>query len=165
MMCIRMIRFLVFISFFINISLCPSLKSGQNLPLPRFVSLRSEKVNVRVGPGSEYPVEWIFTYEKMPVEIVREFGVWRRIRNFEGVEGWVHQSMLSGTRTVMMTTDDVLLKKKPDPDAQSLAHLKQGVVAKLIDCQKAWCRLQIQGYKGWVLRAHVWGVYPQEGAS
>ena len=138
------------------------LQAGQNLPLPRFVSLRSGEVNLRVGPGSEYPVEWIFKYEKMPVEVVREFGVWRKIRNFEGVEGWVHQSMLSGARMVMIMEDGVILRKRPGIEASGLARLASAVVGKLTECKGDWCRLQVEGYKGWLPRAKIWGVYESE---
>ena len=138
------------------------LQAGQKLPLPRFVSLRSGEVNLRVGPGSEYPVEWIFKYEKMPVEIIREFGVWRRIRNFEGVEGWVHQTMLSGTRTVIITEDGVILRKRPGIEESGLARLSSGVVGKLAECKGNWCRLHVERYKGWVLRTKIWGIYASE---
>lgn len=137
-------------------------QAAQNLPLPRFVSLRSGEVNLRVGPGSEYPIEWILKYEKMPVEIIREFGVWRKIRDFEGMEGWVHQSMLSGARTAMVMEDQIILRNNPKPDAPGLAKLASGVVGKLLDCKSEWCRLQTDGYKGWLPREKIWGVYPAE---
>ena len=151
--------FFLFVALFF---LGHSVFAGKDLPLPRFVSLRSGEVNLRVGPGSEYPIEWILKYEKMPVEIIREFGVWRKIRDFEGIEGWVHQSMLSGARTVMVLEDLVILRKKPENEASGLVKVPAGVVGKLLECKDEWCRLQAEGYKGWLLRTKIWGVYPAE---
>ena len=136
--------------------------AGQSLPLPRFASLRSEEVNLRVGPGSEYPIEWVFRYEKMPIEIVREFGPWRKIRDFEGAEGWVHQSMLSGKRMALITGCHVILRKNPDENAKGMACLKTHTSGKLLECQNQWCRIQIEKHKGWLLRTQIWGVYPTE---
>ena len=87
--------------------------SGGRLPLPRFVSLRSDEVNLRLGPGAEYPVDWIYVRERLPVEIISEFGPWRKIRDNSGTVGWVHQSMVSGMRTAMNTFPDQVLRKKP----------------------------------------------------
>ena len=146
--------------FFLNVS--SSVQGAQKLLLPRFACLRSGEVNVRVGPGSEYPIEWILKYEKMPVEIISEFDVWRKIRDFEGSEGWVHQSMLSGVRMAMLIGDQTLLKKSPDAQAAALAKIETGVLGRLMECKEGWCRLHIQGYKGWVPRSTIWGLYPSE---
>jgi SH3-like domain-containing protein len=134
----------------------------QKLSVPRFVSLRAPEVNVRVGPGSEYPIEWVLKYEKMPVEIIGEFEVWRKIRDFEGSEGWVHQSMLSGTRTVMTIEDNRILKKSHESSAVGIAKVQIGVVGKLLECKEEACRISAEGYKGWLPRTAIWGVYPTE---
>jgi SH3-like domain-containing protein len=137
----------------------------ENLPIPRFVSLRSEEVNLRTGPGVRYPVEWVFVRRQMPVEILQEFENWRRVRDREGTEGWVHQSMLTGRRTAVVLGDAgsaFELKRRPEAAAPGLARVEAGVVANLIECQGEWCRMEAGGFRGWLERTHIWGVYPQE---
>ncbi|MBC8792227.1 MAG: hypothetical protein C6Y20_11520 [Tagaea sp. CACIAM 22H2] len=136
-----------------------------NLPVPRFVSLRSEEVNLRTGPGVRYPVEWVFVRRQMPVEIVQEFENWRRVRDREGTEGWVHQSMLTGRRTAVVLGDSgtlVELKRRAEAAAPGLARVEAGVIANLIECQGDWCRVEAGGFRGWLERTHIWGVYAQE---
>lgn len=136
-----------------------------NLPVPRFVSLRSEEVNLRTGPGVRYPVEWVFLRRQMPVEIVQEFENWRRVRDREGTEGWVHQSMLTGRRTAVVLGDSgtlVELKRRAEAAAPGLARVEAGVIANLIECQGDWCRVEAGGFRGWLERTHIWGVYAQE---
>lgn len=136
-----------------------------NLPVPRFVSLRSEEVNLRTGPGVRYPVEWVFVRRQMPVEITQEFENWRRVRDREGTEGWVHQSMLTGRRTAVVLGDSgtlVELKRRAEAAAPGLARVEAGVIANLIECQGDWCRVEAGGFRGWLERTHIWGVYAQE---
>lgn len=131
-----------------------------NLPVPRFVSLRSEEVNLRTGPGVRYPVEWVFVRRQMPVEIVQEFENWRRVRDREGTEGWVHQSMLTGRRTAVVLGDSgtlVELKRRAEAAAPGLARVEAGVIANLIECQGDWCRVEAGGFRGWLERTHIWG--------
>lgn len=135
----------------------------ENLPIPRFVSLRSEEVNLRTGPGVRYPVEWVFVRRQMPVEILQEFENWRRVRDREGTEGWVHQSMLTGRRTgVVLGEAPRELKRRPEEAAPGLARIEPGVIATLIECAGAWCRVEAGGFRGWLQRSAIWGVYPQE---
>lgn len=144
-------------------SLVPSaLLAKTGLPVPRFVSLRSGNINVRVGPGLRYPLEWVFTRTRMPVEIIAEFDAWRKIRDVEGAEGWVHQSMLSGTRTVLIVNAEQKLYKKQDESARVIAKAQVGVIGKLLSCEEKLCRIHVEGYKGWVLRNNLWGVYKNE---
>lgn len=132
------------------------------LPLPRFVSLRSHKVNTHVGPGNNYPIEWTFIRQGMPVEIVAEFDTWRQIRDFQGTTGWVHKSLLSGKRTIVIQEKRRKILKKPTKDAEVVAYAEPGVIGKVIECKKNWCVIQLNGYSGWIPRKFVWGVYPQE---
>lgn len=136
--------------------------STTGLPLPRYVSLRSDEVNLRTGPGVRYPVEWLLQHRHMPVEILAEFENWRKIRDWQGTEGWVHESMLSGRRYAVVTGAIRTLHREPDPTSPAVARLEPGVVAELVECQKDWCRLDSDGYKGWLTRAEFWGVYPNE---
>ena len=115
---------LVFLSLFILLSLS-SLVKAADLPVPRFVTFRSEKVNARVGPGLRYPIEWVFVRHKLPIKVVREFGHWRLIRDSEGAEGWVHQRMLSGLRTVLIQNNEISqLFARPSDTSKILAKLE-----------------------------------------
>ncbi|MDD9709086.1 MAG: SH3 domain-containing protein [Paracoccaceae bacterium] len=136
--------------------------SVTNLPLPRYVSIKSGEVNVRRGPSLTHRVDWVFTREDMPVEITAEHGHWRRVRDRDGAGGWVHYSLLSGTRTVIVDQDMLALHSRPDPAAPANAHLEQGVVARLDNCTPDWCRLSAGGYRGWAPKTALWGVKPDE---
>jgi SH3-like domain-containing protein len=130
--------------------------------LPRFASLRAGEVNVRTGPGVRYPVEWVFVYRHMPIEIVAEFDTWRKVRDWQGTEGWVHRSMLSGRRTAIVTTGRRSIRDVPVRDARVIAEVEERVVGRLLKCQPQWCRVEIAGFRGWIRRAVIWGVYDGE---
>lgn len=132
------------------------------LPLPRLVSIRVDEVNVRSGPGLRYPVQWVFRRRHMPVEIVAEFDNWRRIRDWEGAEGWVHRSMLAATRAVLVTGAVATLRRDPAETAAAAARLAPGMVALVERCQEAWCEVAVGGYGGWLRREGLWGLYPGE---
>ncbi len=150
---------LIFALLFVS----PPLQGADgDLPLPRFVSLGADEVNLRTGPGLRYPVAWVFVREAMPVEIVAEFEQWRRVRDFEGAEGWVHKAMLSGKRTVLVLGDGRALHARPDPSSRALAHAEARVQGRLHDCRGAWCEVTLHSYRGWMRRAFLWGVYPEE---
>jgi len=149
----------------------PSARAGgdattSGLPVPRFVSLKTDRVNVRGGPDKDHDVVWIYTRVGLPVEITAEFENWRRIRDSDGTEGWVYHSMLSGKRTAI-----VQLKSKTDlgplytePDARSpvTAELQPGVLGSVKRCTGTWCRLSGDGFDGWIEQNRLWGVYPDE---
>lgn len=132
------------------------------LPLPRFVSLASDKVNARTGPGSRYPIAWQYQRRGLPVEVVAEYEYWRRIRDREGTETWVHKNLTSGKRYAIVDGTVRALFKKPDPNAETLLEAEPGVQARLRKCTEAWCQVEIAGTKGWIPRGHLWGVYPAE---
>ncbi len=140
----------------------PRAGTGEDGALPRFASLRSDKVNLRAGPGKQYPVEWVFLRRALPVEIVAEYGQWRKIRDIDGSEGWVHRSLLSSKRWVMIAGAVRTLRRKPEPDAAPVLRAEPGVLARLLSCRGAWCRVEIAEREGWLLRDQIWGVYPAE---
>jgi SH3-like domain-containing protein len=133
-----------------------------SLPVPRFVSLRSDDVNLRTGPGVRYPVDWVFQRKTLPVEVLAEVDTWRKIRTPDGTEGWVHQSMLTGRRTAVVVGDVRTLRARNDPNAAVVARLEPGVIGSLLECRDAWCRLEVAGQKGWMPRDELWGVLPTE---
>jgi SH3-like domain-containing protein len=135
-------------------------KSAQ-LPVPRFVTLGVDEVNLRTGPGLRYPIRIVLKKDGLPVEIIREFDVWRQVRDADGDEGWVHKSMLSGKRAVIVRGSMRTLLKTPQ-EGKPVAKLEPGVIASLKTCRKEWCALSVAGYAGWMKRDQVWGVYPDE---
>ena len=143
-------------------SLARSADPETALPVPRFVSLHADRVNLRTGPGDRYPIDWVLTRRDMPVEIVAQFEHWRQIRDWEGTKGWVHERMLSGKRDVIVRGGVRALLRSPEQNAAIVARAEPGVVAKLLECQGAWCRVDAGEATGWVRRADVWGVYPEE---
>ncbi len=132
------------------------------LPLPRFVSLRAKEANIRTGPGTRYPVEWVYRRRFMPLEVIAEFDNWRRIRDWEGTEGWMHKSMLSGRRTALVTVKELKLRREPSEAAAAVAQLESGVIGTLLACSGAWCRIDVKGIEGWLPRAAFWGAYDKE---
>jgi len=131
--------------------------------LPRFASLRADEVNLRAGPGTQFQVEWVFQRRNLPAEIIAEYGQWRKIRDADGSEGWVHQSLLSGQRWAMVIGGRRVLRRDPAETAPAVARVEPGVLGRLLACSGAWCRLRIGGdYKGWLPRGALWGVYPDE---
>ena len=134
------------------------------LPLPRFASLRAGEVNVRTGPGVQYPVDWVFQRQGLPVEVIAEYRTWRKIRDWQGTQGWVHQSLLAGKRTVIVIGGPRTLHAKPEADGRAVAQLEAGVVASLVVCPEgsAWCRIEIDGFDGWLRRVDFWGVLKDE---
>ena len=132
-------------------------------PLPRFVSLRSDEVFVRSGPGRKYPVQWVFKKKGIPVEVVLEYDVWRKIKDAEGEQGWVHKSLLSGKRTGLIQGEQkISIYKKQNQNSTVLAYFEPNVQVELDECSENWCRVIASGYKGWVPQKHIWGVYEAE---
>ena len=140
--------------------------STSGLPVPRYVSLKSDHVNVRAGPTNDNDVAWVYTRSGLPVEITAEFENWRRVRDSEGAEGWVYHSLLSGRRTAvitMKTKDDLAsLYDRPDPAGRVSARLQAGVVAQVKRCATGWCRVTGNGFDGWIEQQRHWGDYADE---
>ncbi|MBP1805792.1 SH3 domain-containing protein [Rubellimicrobium aerolatum] len=140
----------------------PTVGSETSLPLPRYVSLKTDEGNARRGPALDQRIDWVFVREDMPLRITAEYGHWRRVEDRDGQGGWVHYSLLSGTRTVLVTEDRMPLRAKPDEGAPGVALLEANVVARLESCEPDWCRITAGGYGGWAPKAALWGVDPAE---
>jgi SH3-like domain-containing protein len=146
--------------------------AASGLPVPRFVSLKSDRVNLRQGPGTEYPATWVFKRVGLPVEVVKEFESWRQVRDAEGTTGWVLGTMLSGRRTAVILPWEVKGEQKQqvavalrDDDSESaraVAHVEAGVLASIISCDGRWCRVSISGFRGYIEQAKLWGAYQGE---
>lgn len=133
-----------------------------NLPIPRFVSLKAEEGNVRRGPSLSHRIDWVFMHRNMPLEIIGEHGHWRRVRDRDGMGGWVHYSLLSGVRHVIIESDLTPMRVKPTQETDVNAYAEAGVVARLGKCSLDWCRITAGASRGWVPKGAVWGVKPEE---
>jgi SH3-like domain-containing protein len=140
--------------------------TASGLQVPRFVSLKSDHVNVRGGPTKDHEVSWVYTRSGLPVEVTAEFENWRRVRDWEGAEGWVYHSLLAGRRTAVVSTKskDELAALYDDADVTSsiTARLQPGVAATVKRCTGSWCRITGREFDGWIEQQRLWGVYPGE---
>lgn len=180
-----LIKQVLVVATLLSLAFSPVVAHAQNLgpsglPLPRFASLGSSKINVRHGPGQKYDVAWIFVQNSLPVEIIQEFDAWRKIRDSEGAEGWVHKTLLSGRRTALVTPWHIsdadaqtILYARPDDESPQRAILKPGVLIVLEKCDKKWCEAsgrfkpdenadKSENFKGYVAQSALWGVYQNE---
>jgi SH3-like domain-containing protein len=133
-------------------------------PLPRYASLGANRVNLRTGPSMQQAVEWTYQRNGWPVEIIREFGTWRRIRDHDGIEGWVQQNLLSGRRTLVVRGETRALHRRADETSPVIARLAPGVQGQIRRCEagSAWCEVEVRGNRGWLKRAWFWGTYAGE---
>jgi SH3-like domain-containing protein len=140
----------------------PGVGCVTNLPLPRFVSLKTDKGNARRGPGLTHKIDWVFTRAGMPLKITAEHENWRRIEDSEGAGGWVHYSLLSGTRSVLVAVDMAEFRANPDPGAKVVLQAEAGAVGRVLECAPDWCRISFSEGKGWAPKTLLWGVLPGE---
>ncbi len=143
----------------------PAKGTDSGLPLPRFAALRSDQVSLRAGPGTRYPIEWVYQRRDLPVEIEREFEVWRLVSEPDGTKGWVHEAMLTGRRGFLIDGDQPqTMRAAPNDTAAPVAILKPGVVGRLLSCPAAgdWCQVSVKTYSGWLPRTAFWGTLPSE---
>jgi SH3-like domain-containing protein len=136
------------------------------LPLPRFASLKTDRVNLREGPSKDHATKWVYERAGLPVEITAEFEIWRKVRDSEGVEGWVLHSLLSGRRTALVTPnkkgENSKLLARASASAELAATLQSGVIVNIRNCDGAWCLIDGDGFKGYIEQEKLWGVYPDE---
>ena len=147
----------------------PVLAAGSTKKTPtntaeahRFASLRADEVNVRAGPGVRYHVKWVFVRKRLPVVITAEFESWRKIRDSQGAEGWVHRAMLSTERSVIVKAKTLTLRRRADEKSPAVAQLSPGMVARIEQCGQQWCRVSVRAYSGWLRRNRLWGLGPNE---
>lgn len=136
--------------------------SDTGLRIPRFVSLKSNEVNLRRGPGSDYRIDWVYVRENLPVMVTAEHNHWRRIRDSAGAEGWIHRALLRGRRTAEIIDAETFLLTTPKIDAKPIARIELGAILNIKTCQVNWCQLKSKNYKGWVKASLLFGVLPKE---
>jgi SH3-like domain-containing protein len=138
------------------------------LPLPRFVSLKASRVNLRIGPGLNYAIDWMYLKSGLPMEIIQEYDNWRRVRDADGTEGWINQSLLSGERTGVVTPWQrgkaalVPLRAEADNESRLVAEVEPGAIGTISMCNGDWCRMDFGAARGWLRQSAVWGAYPGE---
>jgi SH3-like domain-containing protein len=135
---------------------------ASGLPIPRFASLHTNEINMRTGPGTRYPIEWVYVREGLPVEITGEFDIWRRIRDWEGSEGWVHKGALTGKRTLIITGAKASIREDSNETAPVKAFAEPGVIGKLLGCEIDWCQVRFDNINGYLPKTAFWGVYSKE---
>jgi SH3-like domain-containing protein len=145
----------------------PAKGSVTGLPLPRWASLRTDEVNMRVGPGTRFPIEWQYHRRDLPIKILREVEVWRLIEDQDGVKGWVHQATLVGHRGFVVRDPEALLRQGADDASPAVARLKQGVVGRIRACaaKADWCEVQVGSYRGFLRRTQFWGTFVGEAVN
>jgi SH3-like domain-containing protein len=137
--------------------------ASEKLQVPRFVTIKASEANSRKGPGAQYPIAYVYNYKWLPVEIIAEYEQWRQIKDYNGDEGWIHSSILSGRRSIIITgKEPQLLYKSNNLHAKIVAKLMPNLVCSLNKCIKSWCKVKCQDHSGWVSRSVVWGVYEHE---
>ncbi|MAY63000.1 MAG: hypothetical protein CML29_12375 [Rhizobiales bacterium] len=145
-------------------------RGASGLPLPRFVSIKAERVNLRVGPGRDYAVTWMYTRSGVPMEIIQEYDNWRRVRDADGTEGWIYQSLLSGRRTGIAAPwkrasgeeNFIRMHRESRNSSDVVAQLEPGVIVTMIECNGDWCEAEAGGVTGWIPQNEIWGAYPGE---
>ena len=157
---------------FSGIAFAQSKGNVTGLQIPRFVSLKSKRVNLRVGPGRKYSVQWLYVNPGLPVEVIQEYDQWRQIRDSEGTEGWVFHSLLSGKRTAIIAPWDKKSSDNPgkftkayvknSSNTSLAANLQPGLVVTVESCDASWCKITKDGFKGYLPKPNIWGVYPEE---
>lgn len=140
----------------------PTKGAVTNLPIPRYVSLKGREGNARRGPSLTHRIDWVFKASGMPLKITAEHEHWRRVEDQEGMGGWVHYSLLSGVRTVLVVQDLAEFHDSPEAGAAVSFKAERNVIGKLLECNRDWCRVSTDGDKGWILKTALWGVDPEE---
>ncbi len=140
----------------------PGKGAVTNLPIPRFVTLKGSQGNARRGPGLTHRIDWVFTREGMPLKVTAEYEHWRRVEDVDGAGGWIHYSLLSGVRSVLVTQDMAQAFANPDGASDVVYQSELGVIGKLLQCVPDWCRIAVEGEKGWVRKSALWGIDPVE---
>lgn len=140
----------------------PAVGPVTGLPMPRFVSLGAGEGNARRGPGTTHRIDWVFQRRNMPLRVTAEFEHWRRVEDAEGQGGWMHFALLSGVRHVLVERDMTALHLQADPRAPVVAWMEAGVIARVQTCGPEWCRLRVDGLRGWAPKAALWGVAAEE---
>jgi SH3-like domain-containing protein len=153
----------IFFSFMAAVALTALLSGiadAQTKP-PYWASISAGKARMRTGPGQQFPASWLYQRSGLPVKVIETYPNWRKIEDPDGTQGWMQANLLSDTRTALVIGEVRSMREKPDSDARILWRAEPGVVGKISDCGRGWCRLDVLGRMGYVEMAHIWGAEPQ----
>lgn len=155
--------YLLILIFCLVFGISVSAFASGKQPLPRFATTKSNEVNARSGPGVRYPTEWVFIKKGEPLEITAEFEQWRYVLDIKGEGGWVHSSVLSGKRSVIIKGKDIQeLRRSAGQGARVVAKLSPDLRCQFKSCKGEWCKIKCQSYEGWIERKYLWGIYPTD---
>mgnify|MGYP001179063263 CR=1 FL=1 len=132
--------------------------SVTGLKIPRYVSIKKNKANIRRGPGTSYKIDWVYNLKGFPLQIFAEYGAWRKVKDYEGSTGWIHSKLLSGKRTIIFLNDETFLRNGPSLKSNKIALINKDVVAEFVDCKTYWCKIRIDNKTGWVFINSIWGI-------
>ena len=135
---------------------------ASGLAVPRFVSLAKDVARMRAGPGGRYPISWVYQRKGMPLMVMAEFENWRKVRDTDGTEGWMHRTLLSGRRMAQLRGDINDLHQTPDAKSRIVLRAEAGVIGKLLACKGAWCRMELGEISAWLHRSEIFGALPNE---
>ena len=135
---------------------------GSGYPVPRFVTLKKDLAYLRVGPGREYQLDWVYVRQNLPLKVISEFDVWRKVVDHEGTTGWLHSSLLSLKRFALVTKAEIKLYDSPEDSSKIVAVAGRNVLLEVQYCEKQWCRLATNDVRGWTKRQNFWGVLENE---
>ncbi len=135
---------------------------GSGKEIPRFVSLKHDKAYMRKGPSRDHPIEWVYIVKGLPLKVVSEYEVWRKVIDSNGTTGWMHHTQLSRNRIIEVTSSNLELRKKPQLDSEVIAIAEVGALLNIERCDKTWCRLSHETFKGWALRDGYYGLLENE---
>lgn len=151
-------RFLRSLLFLWLSLLTVSALHAQEREVPYWASLRSEEVNMRVGPSADYPIDWVYHRQHLPVKVIRTREGWRLVQDWEGTQGWMVASLLSPDRTALVVGDGLAaIRSEPDAGSDLKWNAEPGVVGSLGKCEAGWCEFDVAGRKGWVQQERLWG--------
>ena len=163
---LRLVAAVLFVGLIHGAAAADPIGSVTGLPLPRYASLKTDRVNLREGPSKDHATKWVFQRAGLPVEITAEFEIWRKVRDSEGAEGWVLHSLLSGRRTALVAPgkkgETLKIYVRPNARGDVAANLQSGVIANVRNCDGSWCLIDGEGFKGYIDQVALWGVYPNE---
>jgi len=159
------VRYLIFILLLLNTNSMNAELIGQDsgLKLPRFVSIKSDESNLRIGANIDYPIRLTYILENFPLEIVDEYQLWRKVKDIDNNQGWIHKSLLKGNRYgIIKTSHDQSASIYNKPMGVVIGKIGNRNIIKINKCFSSWCHIRINNYKGWVNKINLWGVYPDE---
>lgn len=173
---LKILSFFLLFNFITTIALAREVGIVTGLPIPRFVVLKSSDTNLRKGPNVKFPIVWSYKRKGYPMQLVAEFENWRKLRDYDGAEGWIHENLITGARNVMFTANhyktkksmylernsELILFRYPDENSYPMARIQLGAIGKLRKCQKEWCNIRVENTTGWALKSNLWGVLEKE---